>query len=268
MVYPYPDVHPISLPIYILTLAGLGFWFWRRKHADKFCLIWFLVVYVAFTIIPNKGWRYITLVFPVLAISASGFILFIWDKAKDSLKTRKISLRKINTTKIVGAVFIFLVAASVFYSSVDAYVWVQKFHFYVPIGEATQYVAYHSASNDTVIVLCVVNVFNTYMVKFYLEMYNSNQVAIWQYPSQPVDAYVPVFNVTELIELSQDLHVKYLLLYEYGDLQYFESELTYRTVFEMLINTGRFVNETTFGDSANRIFIISFLSNSTDTNNS
>lgn len=260
MTYPYSDIHPISLPIYVLALAGLGFWFWRRKNADKFCLIWFFVVYIVFTLIPNRNWRYVTLVFPILAVSASHFILFIWDKAKDSLKARKISLRKINITKIVSAVFIFLVATSIFYSSRDAYLWIQKEHFYVPIGEASQYVAKHSASNETLLALCVSNYFNLDMVKFYLQIYNPNQIALWQYPEMAIDAYTPIFNVTELIERSEALHVKYLLLYEYGDLQYFNSELTYNKVFEMLNNTDRFALETQVGDSPNRIFIISFKS--------
>lgn len=128
------------------------------------------------------------------------------------------------------------------------------------LERASQYVAKHSASNETLLALCVSNYFNLDMVKFYLQIYNPNQIALWQYPEMAIDAYTPIFNVTELIERSEALHVKYLLLYEYGDLQYFNSELTYNKVFEMLNNTDRFALETQVGDSPNRIFIISFKS--------
>jgi hypothetical protein len=265
MTYPYPDFHPISLPVYILSLAGLGFWFWQRKNADKFCLIWFLVVYIFFTFIPNKNWRFVTLVFPVLAVSGSDFILFIWDKAEGSLRKRKISLREIDITKIVSVVFIFLVAGSIIYSSRDYYLWIQRVYFHVPVGEASQYVAQQLDSNKTLAVLCPSNFLNLDMVKFYLQIYTSNQEALWQYPENAIDAYTPVFNVTKLIERSEVLNVKYLLLYQYGDLPYFESELTSHKVIEMLNNTGRFVIETKFGDNPNQIFILSFLSDFTET---
>ena len=94
MTYPYSHLHPISLPLYILGLFGLAFWLWRRKSEDKFSLIWFFVVYCVFTLIPNRNWRYVIPLFPVLAMSASDFILSIWDKIKNQLLTYKNSLHK------------------------------------------------------------------------------------------------------------------------------------------------------------------------------
>ena len=46
MTWPFNDipVHPISLPIFILGLAGLGLFAYRRKKQDIFFLTWFLVV--------------------------------------------------------------------------------------------------------------------------------------------------------------------------------------------------------------------------------
>ena len=89
MTWPFPDipVHPIFLPIYLLGLLGLGLWAYRRKTEDKFFLTWFVVVYVFFTLIPNKQWRYVTPLFPVLAISAANFILFAYGKAEKVWKS-------------------------------------------------------------------------------------------------------------------------------------------------------------------------------------
>jgi 4-amino-4-deoxy-L-arabinose transferase-like glycosyltransferase len=79
MVWPFKDlaVHPISLPIFVLGLCGLGMFAYRRKKQDIFFLTWFVVVYVFFTLIPNRQWRYVTPLFPILAISAACFITCI-----------------------------------------------------------------------------------------------------------------------------------------------------------------------------------------------
>jgi 4-amino-4-deoxy-L-arabinose transferase-like glycosyltransferase len=55
MTWPFNDipVHPVSLPLYVLGLLGLGLFAWRRKPEDKFFLAWFVVVYVFFTLVPN-----------------------------------------------------------------------------------------------------------------------------------------------------------------------------------------------------------------------
>ena len=262
MTYPYPDIHPISLPIYILALLGLGFWLWKRRREDKFSLIWFFVVYSVFTLIPTKSWRYVTLVFPVLAVSASDFILLIWDKVKNGLRARETRLRKMNVTKVATTVFIFLVLASVLYSSRDAYLWIKKDHVYVPVEEASRYVVEQSTLNETVVVLCASNLFNVGMVKFYLRIYDPNQRALWQYPEFPVDAYTPLFNETTLIERSEALHVKYLLLYEYGNLTFFQSEWRAHDVLEVLLNTDRFAVDTELGTFPRRIFMMRFLSTS------
>ena len=80
MTWPYVDVHPISLLLYIVGLAGLGLFVWRRKQEDKFVLVWFICVFVFFTVISNREWRYVLTLFPALAISASALILFAFDK--------------------------------------------------------------------------------------------------------------------------------------------------------------------------------------------
>ena len=101
--------------------------------------------------------------------------------------------------------------------------------------------ARRSELNETIAVLCASNSFNMSTVKFYLQINDSNQRTLWQYADTPIYAYEPLFNETALIERSEALHLKYLLLYEYGDLSYIRSELTYYKVFEILCKTGRFV---------------------------
>jgi len=93
MTWPFNDipVHPVSLPLYALGLLGLGLYAWRRKPEDKFFLAWFTVVYVFFTFIPNKQWRYVTPVFPVLAISAASFIFFAYGKLAQAWKRESCS---------------------------------------------------------------------------------------------------------------------------------------------------------------------------------
>jgi len=262
MTYPYPDIHPISLPIYTLALLGLGFWLWRRRREDKFSLIWFFVVYSVFTLIPTKSWRYVMLVFPVLAVSASDFILLIWDRLKNGLKAHQISLRKKGIITVAATVFIFSVVASVLYSSLNAYSWVEKDHVSVPLEEASRYVVERSASNETVVVLCTSNFFSADMVKFYLQIYNPNQRPPWHYPELPVDAYTPIFNETTLIERSEALNVKYLLLYEYGNITFFQSEWRAYDVLEELLNTDRFAVDAELGNFPRRIFIMRFSSTS------
>ena len=84
MTWPFNDiaVHPISLPIFVLGLCGLGLFAYRRKKQDIFFLTWFMVVYVFFTFIPNRQWRYVTPLFPILAISAACFIMFLYGRVR------------------------------------------------------------------------------------------------------------------------------------------------------------------------------------------
>jgi len=261
MVDPYPDIHPISLPIYILALFGLGFWLWRRSPEDKFSLIWFFLVYSIFELIPAKSWRYITLVFPILAVSASNLFLLILDKVKDSLREHQANLRKINITKVATIFFTFLLLASILYSSHIAYLWVEKDHVDIPVGEACRYVAERSEVNETIAVLCVGNFFSVDTVEFYLQLYNPGQRQPLPYPELPVDAYKPLFNVSWLIESSEAWYIKYLLLFEHGNNTFFQSELTPQHVLDMMLDSGSFSKETEFGSFPRRIFIIRFLPN-------
>jgi hypothetical protein len=263
MTYPYMDLHPISLPIYILAFLGVGFWLWRRRPEDKFSLIWFIVVYVFYTLfISNRNWRYVIPLFPILAVSASDFILLIWNKLKDSIRAHKTSPHQILVRKVVAAVFVLLIAASVLYSLENAYYWVEKEHVQVPVEAASQYVSQNSASNEAAVVLFPVNYFSPDAVKFYLLLYDSGERTLWEYPEDPADVYTPIFDETVLIEQCERLNAKFLLLYENGDKTYFQSDLKSYDALDRLVDSGSFTLKETFGSSPQRVFVIRFLPSS------
>jgi hypothetical protein len=261
MTWPFPDVpvHPISLPLYIFGLLGLGLWAYRRKTEDKFFLIWFITVYVFFTLIPNKQWRYVTPLFPVLAISAAGFIIFVYHKAAAAWKNRLISLNRKRAIRVAAGLFIILAASAVVYSGIDAYQMVARDQIHIPIEEATNYAANHMNENDSIMVVCATNFFNLDMVKFYLQADEFRQNQVWQYPEMPVDAFTPNFDVNELISLCEEHDVKYVFLYEYGaTFPYFNSTLTLHEVYMTLLDSGRFTYADIVGESPRSISILSF----------
>ena len=122
LTWPFIDipVHPISLPLYILGLAGIVLWAYRRRTEDKFFLIWFLVVYVFFTLIPNKQWRYVTPLFPVMAISATSFAFFVYGKIGVTWEAARARLHNKRLNQIAAALTIVLVAFAILYSGYEA----------------------------------------------------------------------------------------------------------------------------------------------------
>jgi hypothetical protein len=260
MTWPFNDipVHPVSLPLYVLGLLGLGLFAWRRKPADKFLLAWFTVVYVFFTFIPNKQWRYITPVFPVLAISAASFALFLHDKVSVwELKQPSHSGYK----KITAALLVALVTAAVTYSSYDTYQMTVRDQIHIPIEETTNYIASHMSLNESAVIVCAFNLFNQDMFRFYLPA-NMSADQIWQYPELPVDSFTPHFNIAEFVSLCEHRNVKYLILYDYGaSSTFFNTTLTYSNVTQMLFDSGKFGftgDEPFFGDMPHRTFLVGF----------
>jgi 4-amino-4-deoxy-L-arabinose transferase-like glycosyltransferase len=251
MTWPFNDipVHPISLPIYIIGLFGLALWAYRRKTEDKFFLVWFIIVYVFFTLIPNKQWRYVTPLFPVLAISAASFILFVYSKLEAALKSGQASLGKHHVRRIAVALFIVLVATAVIYSSNDAYQMVVRDQIHIPIEEAANYVASHISGNESMVVLCAFNLFNKDMVRFYLPANQSEQNQVFQYPELPIDSFSYTFDVNELVLLCQENNVKYVFLYEHADVH---------EVYTNLNASGRFTYEAVVGATPRSISILSF----------
>jgi 4-amino-4-deoxy-L-arabinose transferase-like glycosyltransferase len=257
MTWPYGTVHPISLLVYAFGLLGFGVFAWRRRLEDKFLLVWFFVVYVFFTLIGIKDWRYVLPVFPVLAVSAACFLVFVYGKAETTWQSRHVSVNRKRAVRMAALCLIVLVAVAIVYSCVDAYSWVARWQIYVPIGEAASYVAERLGDNESVMVACALNMFNREMVRFYLTADASRQNQVWQYPELPVDSYTPSFNVTEINVLCREHNAKYVLVFEYGiTYPYFNSTLTMQAVYEMLNQSGTFTYETSFGASPCKILIL------------
>lgn len=261
MTWPYGVVHPISLFIYVFGLLGLGLLLWRRKPEDKFLLVWFSVVYIFFTLIGNKQWRYVVPIFPVLAISAASLMTFAYGKVGKTWKQAGPSLNRKCVGKVAAGFLVAIAAFSVVYSCVDAYHWVVKdAAFNLPSEQATNYVAERLNGNESIVVLCALNVFSQDSVKFYLHSSRSGLSYVGQYPAVPVDTYTPNFNVDELIGLCEKCNVKYLLLFEYGETYpYFNSTLTMQAVYQMLLDSRKFTFQNSFGGYPCRIFVLSFI---------
>jgi 4-amino-4-deoxy-L-arabinose transferase-like glycosyltransferase len=259
MTWPYSDVHPISLLLYAAGLAGLGLFAYRRKPGDKLLLLWFIAVYALFTVIPNRQWRYVTLLFPVLAISASTLLVSAYGKAHENWQKMHRSLPRRAATKLAAAVLIAFAATGVFFSCLDAYSWVAKDQIQVPIEQATAYAAQTLSPNQSIAIACPLNFLNNDMVWFYLNVKAPSQSEVWQYPKLAVDAYKPDFNLSEFTSLCQQHKAKYVLLYEYGGTaRYFQTELTPNDVYNTLIDSGNFTSAASYGDEPKRVFVLTF----------
>jgi 4-amino-4-deoxy-L-arabinose transferase-like glycosyltransferase len=259
MVWPYSDQHPISLLLYGLGLVGLAFFAYRRKPQDKFLLVWFIVIYVVFTLISNKQWRYVTPLFPVLVISATALVTSALGKAQKTWQSAKSSFAKIRLAKFAAALLIVFTATGVFYSSMNAYSWAGQGQPHIPIQQAGTYAASAVQANKSVLVLCPYNLFNRDMVWFYLNSKDPSQTLVFQYPLLAVDAYEPKFNAADLVDFCEVNGTGIVMLYEYGGtMKYFNSRLTAQVVYSMLNQSGRFTLKDTFGGAPDRIFVMSF----------
>jgi 4-amino-4-deoxy-L-arabinose transferase-like glycosyltransferase len=259
MTWPYSNAHPISLFLYALGLAGLGFFAVRRRREDKWLLAWFLAVYVIFTLIPNRQWRYVTLLFPVLAVSAASILssslgraLRIWQFAKSSFTKRTLA-------KTAAVLLIAFTAIGFFFSASDAYSWVAKDQLQVPLDQAAAYAIPQLGTEGAVMVVCPMNLISQDMVWFHLNSPCVSQNQVYQYPELAVDSFTPNLNMTELEALCQSRGVKCLFLYENGEgNRFFQSELTSQKVFDMLNTTQGFTYEASVGTAPYRVFIFSF----------
>lgn len=258
-------VHPISLPIFALGLCGLGLFAYRRKKQDIFFLTWFVVVYVFFTVIPNRQWRYVTPLFPILAISAACFIMFLYGRVH-AWKPHQVGIKGDRLKKLASAFFIIIIASTVAYASYDSYQMTVRDQIHIPIQETTNYLAAHLSQNQSAVLVCAFNLLDQDMFRFYLPS-NMSRDQIWQYPSLAVDAFTPNFNITEFVSLCQQRNVKYIILFDYGiHTQFFNTPLDYTQVETMIYNTGRFGDPQDqpfwgdfYGNMGYRIFLVRFL---------
>jgi 4-amino-4-deoxy-L-arabinose transferase-like glycosyltransferase len=263
MTWPFNDipVHPISLPIFILGLCGLALFAYRRKNQDIFYLTWFIVVYVFFTIIPNRQWRYVTPLFPILAISAASFLMFLYGKIH-AWKPKQIGLNGNRFKKFAAALFIVLAASTIVYSSFEAYQMTSRDQIHIPIEETTNYLANHMNLNESAVLVCAFNLLSQDMLRFYLPS-NMSRDQIWQYPNLAVDAFTPNFNITEFISLCEQRNIKYIILYDFGaNSPFFNTTLTYSNVTTLISNTNRFgdpLENPFFGEMPHRLFLVRFL---------
>jgi hypothetical protein len=267
MVWPYPNVHPISLLLYAVSLAGLGFWAWRRKTEDKYLLIWFAIVFVFFTLIPNKQWRYVLPLFPVLAIAAASLIVEGYEKTQKILKSNA-PVKKKTIVKFLAVLATVFLTAGFFLSVYDAHSWVARDEIAIPIDQAANYAGNHMTGNQSVMLVCPFNLFSQDMFRFYLWANSSNRILnAYQYPLLPVDTYRPDFNATEFVELCDYYNVKYIAIYDYGkDSPFYNTTLTISNVTTLIYETHRFgdpQDQPFFGDMPNRIFLVRYLGNQT-----
>ncbi len=261
MTWPYSSIHPVSLLPYLLGLAGLGFFAWRRKKEDKFVFIWFITVYVFFTLIENKQWRYMLPLFPTLAVSAAAFSLFVYSKAKNTW-IGHVSLNRKRAAKLAAGLLIIFLAVAVAYSVADTKLMTAQEDAQIDIQQATNYAVSQDAANQSIMVLCPFNYFSQGMVSFYLLAEDQTQIQVYQYPTEPVDVYTPTFNITDFIGLCQQNNVKFVFIYEYGgSVPYFNTTLDLMDIYAQLYASGNFTHMTpqaTFGADPRRIFVLNF----------
>lgn len=267
LTWPFNDinVHPIALPIFILGLAGLGLFAYRRKKQDIFFLTWFLVIYVFFTLISNRQWRYVTPLFPILAISAASFIMFIYGKI-ERWQPPQVRIKPATLKKAASVTFIAIIIGAISYSGYNAYEMTVRDQIHIPIKEATAYLASHLDQNQSAVLICSFNLLSQDMFRFYLPS-NMSSDQIWQYPALAVDAFTADFNTEEFLNLCVERNVKYIILYDFGiHSQFFNTTLDYVQIQQMIYATERFDDPYErpfwgeyYGWYGYRIFLVRFL---------
>jgi 4-amino-4-deoxy-L-arabinose transferase-like glycosyltransferase len=261
MTWPYNDVHPVSLLLYIVGLAGLGLFVWRRKKEDKFVFVWFISVFVFFTLISNREWRYVLTLFPALAISASVLSLFAYDKLH-SMWTQTLRLSRKHAAKVGAALLIVFLFVAFAYSVENIYHNVKQNDIDIEIKQATSYAVTRDATNQSIMILCPFNYFSQDMVSFYLWADGEYQIRTYQYPELPVDTYTPTFNISEFINLCKLDNVKFVFTYEYGGtVPYYNTTLNLAQIYMQIYASGNFsqiTQQATFGVDPRRILILNF----------
>ncbi len=257
MPWAYFDMHPVSLLMYAFGLSGLAFLLWRRKPQDRLMLVWFAVVYIVFTAVGNRQWRYVMPLFPVLAISASilmtssfGKIRLFWQKASFN-RSQKMLL------KIVAAMLVALSVSSIVLSGVDAFQWISKDQINIPMKDAVDYVSAKMEKDDSLLIVCPYELFSKGIASFYFQIKN-NENRVFQYPDLPVDTFTPNFSIDSLMYGCQEKNVKYILVSQYQlEFHFFNSTLTPQEVTEAIFRSGKLTYQTSIGKGQSEILVFS-----------
>ena len=262
MVWPHNNFHPISLFCYIIGLTGLVWMAWRHRRDDKFLMLWFAVIFVFFTLISNKDWRYVVPLFPILAISASVVVLELGGALKHIWK-KTLSVGKKRLAKVTSVVLVVVVASAMFYSVYDTYNYNSTAIPFIDIQDATHYALNNIADGKSIMVLLPCNLFNKDMIQFYLWAEGDRSIEVLQYPEVAVDAYVPNFNFTEFTDICRQQNVQYIIAFEYGGVEvpYYNTTLTFLQVYEQLYVSDNFsyvTEELSFGHTPWWVFVMEF----------
>lgn len=248
-------VHPISIGIFILGALGIGLFALRRNPEDRFFLVWLLVVYVFFSLIASRTWRYVMPLYPVVAVAGASLVMALYGRLEKSWKSAGTPANRKRVCKVLAVLLVAVTASAVVYSAVDAERWISGESVYIPLPEATHYVASHINGSDELMVLCPINNLNVNMLKFYLNAGEGKNNTVVQYPTLPPDSYNLNFNTTKAAQLCRENSVKYVLLDENTGYRYFNSSLTAPDMADILVSSGGFTLVEVFGTAPFRVFV-------------
>jgi 4-amino-4-deoxy-L-arabinose transferase-like glycosyltransferase len=247
----YPTIHPISLLMYILGFFGLGLFVVRREKIDKLFLTWFITVYIFYTLVNHKSWRYVLPLFPVLAISAAVFVTVTYSKLRN--------INRKTLAKISALILMAFVGISMICSVNDTVYWTNSEKTPFALEQAVDFAIEHDSLNQSIMVLCPDNLFSQGIIEFYLLKDGGAQIQLHSYPESS-DTY---FKISALINRCKEFNVKFLFSTYYGwnAISYFNSTVTLMDIYAQIYESKNFTQVTpgqTFGKFPRCICILNF----------